>query len=414
MAVIFKALQLITDQEISRPANYFFDGGKIIPSPEDLDLDIEVIDCSGLFASQGWVDLKCFNGEPGLEHKENLNSLDQTLPQSGFVKAVLLPNTIPAIQSKNEVEFVKTKTRDFFTDIRIQASVTINNSGEDLTEILDLHHYGVNIFGDGLTPLSNSDRLMKVLQYLQKFDGILFDHSYDPLLAIFGQMHEGHVSTRLGLKGIPAIAEEIAIQKNLNILRYAGGNIHFQTISTSGAVNLIRQAKSEGLAVTCDVSIYQLLFSEDDLLSFDTNMKVKPPFRGALDRAALIEGLKDGTIDAIVSNHRPHDIDAKLIEFDYASHGMVGLQTFLPALVKISVELPWPLLISKLTTGPNKVLREESQMLESLTVFDPEEKWIYNRANNTSLSSNSPWFGKELQGKIKFMLNGPKFLRFDK
>jgi len=416
MAVLFKSLQLITDKEISAPADYFFDNQSLTLAAGNVPQDTEIIECTGLYASHGWVDLKCFNGEPGLEHKEDLQSLDESLGCSGFVKAVLLPNTLPSVQSKNEVEFIRNKSRNFFSDIVIQASVTHNNQGEDLTEILDLHHHGVNVYGDGLTPISNSDRLMKVLQYLQKFDGILFDHSYDPLLAIFGQMHEGNVSTRLGLKGIPALAEEVAIQKNLEILRYAGGNIHFQTISTAGAVRMIGEAKKEGLAVTADVSLYQLLFSEYDLVTFDTNMKVDPPFRGEKDRSALIEGLKDGTIDAIVSNHRPHDMDAKHIEFDYASHGMLGLQTFLPGLVKLSTELPWSLLISKITSGPLKVLRQDdsSEKIQSLTIFNTEENWVYDRSTNKSLSSNSPWWGQQLQGKVKYVINGSKFLRFDK
>jgi len=415
MAVLFTSLHLITDKEISKPADYFYDNGKITPADGRHEAD-EIIDCSGLYASLGWVDLKCFNGEPGLEHKEDLQSLNESLSHSGFVKAVLLPNTVPSVQSKNEVEFIRNKSLNFFSDIVIQASVTVNNQGDDLTEILDLHHHGVRVFGDGLNPISNSDRLMKVLQYLQKFDGILFDHSYDPLLALFGQMHEGIVSTQLGLKGIPALAEEIAVQKNLEILRYAGGNIHFQTISTARTVDLIRKAKSDGLSVTADVSLYQLIFSENDLVTFDTNMKVEPPFRGELDRKALLEGLNDGTIDAIVSNHRPHDTDSKHIEFDYAGIGMVGLQTFLPALVQLSEEISWPVLVDKITRGPQRVLGRSTgqEELHSMTIFNPKEEWIYDRKTNRSSSSNSPWWGKKLTGKIKFVVNGSKFLRFDK
>jgi len=415
MAVLFKSLQLITDTEISKPADYFFDGKSIVISSNDNQAS-EIIDCAGLYASQGWVDLKCFNGEPGLEHKEDLQSLNESLSHSGFVKAVLLPNTLPSVQSKNEVEFIRNKSKDFFSDIVIQASVTLNNQGEDLTEILDLHHHGVKVFGDGLHPISNADRLMKILQYLQKFEGILFDHSYDPLLSLFGQMHEGIVSTRLGLKGIPSLAEEVAIQKNLDILRYAGGNIHFQTISTARTVDMIRKAKNEGLSVTADVSLYQLIFSENDLITFDTNMKAEPPFRGEEDRTALIKGLLDGTIDAIVSNHRPHDTDSKHIEFDYAGIGMVGLQTFLPALVKLSSEIPWPILINKITSGPKGILGNVKVANEpdSMTIFDPKEEWVYNRATNKSVSSNSPWWGSTLQGKVKYVINGTKFLRFDK
>jgi len=415
MAVLFTSLQFISDQEISEPADYFYDNGKISLANGEQKAD-ETIDCSGLYASQGWVDLKCFNGEPGLEHKEDLQSLNESLSHSGFVKAVLLPNTVPSVQSKNEVEFIRNKSQNFFSDIVIQASVTVNNQGDDLTEILDLHQHGVRVFGDGLNPISNSDRLMKVLQYLQKFDGILFDHSYDPLLALFGQMHEGIISTQLGLKGIPALAEEVAVQKNIEILRYTGGNIHFQTISTARTVELIRKAKKEGLSITADVSLYQLIFSENDLVTFDTNMKVEPPFRGELDRNALIEGLNDGTIDAIVSNHRPHDSDSKHIEFDYAGNGMVGLQTFLPALVQLAREISWPVLVEKITAGPRSILgiKQNVNNFPSMTIFNPTEEWVYDRKSNKSSSSNSPWWGKQLTGKVKFVINGAKFLRFDK
>src|SRR5690606_14803797 len=154
----------------------------------------EIIDCSGLLASRGWIDLRCLVGEPGMEHRETLESLGNTLKVSGFSKVVLLPNTNPAIQSKNEIALIKSRTKDFFTKINIQAAVTKDTGGDDLTEILDMHEQGVMVFGDGLHPLSNADRMVKVLQYLQKFDGILFDHSYDPLLGLFGQMHEGITS----------------------------------------------------------------------------------------------------------------------------------------------------------------------------------------------------------------------------
>ncbi|WP_143962049.1 dihydroorotase [Litoribacter populi] len=413
MAILFQSLTLIESSGIKDPADFIYDE-KGLRKHEDVSgfLDqIEVIDCSGFLASKGWVDLKCFNGEPGLEYKEDLESLGDGLAKSGFVKSVLLPNTDPVIQNKNDVEFLKTKTSNFFSDIILQAALTKDAKGEDFTEILDLANSGVKVFGDGLRPLSNSDRLMKALQYLQKFEGIVFDHSYDPLLAIFGQMHEGEASTRLGMKGIPSLAEEVAIQKNIEILKYTGGRIHFQTVSSRKSIDLIREAKKDGLYVTADISLYQLLFSDEDLVTFDTNMKVKPPFRGRDERKALIEGLIDGTIDAIVSNHRPQDFDAKHIEFDYAGHGMIGLQTFLPGLIQLEKELGWPLLIDKITDGPNQVLGQNDN--DTLVIFDPSETWTFNSKNNTSKSNNSPWFGKELTGKVKYVINGEKYIKID-
>jgi dihydroorotase len=322
-----------------------------------------------------------------------------------------MPTTDPVIQTKNEVDFVLNKAKGFSAQLHVMGAVTRNAQGEELTEILDMHFQsGLRFFGDGIKTLSNSDRYMKILQYLQKFDGTLFDHAYDPLLAIFGQMHEGDISTRLGMKGLPNLAEDIAIQRNLEILRYTGGRVHFQTINTAKGVDLIRKAKIEGLKVTADVSIYQLLFSDEDLVTFDSNYKVKPPFRGDEDRLALLDGIKDGTIDALVSNHQPQDFDSKFAEFDLAIFGMSGLQTFLPALVKLSSELSWELLVEKITSGPSRILSATDQ---SWTIFDPNEKWIYNEKSNKSLSSNNPWFGKELQGKVKFVVQKGQLIKID-
>ncbi len=410
MSILFKSLRLITDGEIKEAADYLYDGQTIYKTEElDSPERFTVVDCSGYLGSRGWVDLRCLAPDPGMEYRETIASLCEGLRVSGFTEAVVLPNTLPAIQSKNEVAYIQQKSQALFPTLHVQAAVTKDTSGEDFTEMLDLAQQGVRVFGDGIQPLANSDRFMKALQYLQKFNGILFDHSYDPLLAIFGQMHEGIASTKLGMKGVPSLAEEVAIQKNLSILKYTGGNLHFQAISTAKSVELIRKAKKEGLNVTADVSLYQLLFTDEDLATFDTALKVMPPFRDQEERKALMEGLKDGTIDALVSNHIPLDFDAKHAEFDLAAFGMAGLQTFAPGMVKLQEELGWPLLISKVTDGPRKVLRIIQDTLCSLTVFDPEENWYFDQESNVSLSANSPWYRQQLKGKVKFVINQGKF-----
>ncbi|UJP66623.1 dihydroorotase [Mongoliitalea daihaiensis] len=404
MTLALTSLRLLTPKGILSPKDYIIQDGMFVELREETPEGIETIDCSNFLGSKGWIDLRCMSGEPGEEYKESLDTLGRVLEVSGFAKAVVLPNNHPVTQTKNEVEFLKSKAKHWLTELILHASVTKDAKGEDFTDILDLHAQGVLIFGDGIKPLSNPDRLMKTLQYLQKFDGILFDHSYDPLIALFGQMHEGAISTQLGFKGLPNLAEDISIQRNLEILRYTGGRLHFQTINTAKAVELIRQAKKEGLQVTADISIYQLIFSDTDLMSFDSNFKVVPPLRGKEDREALIEGLKDGTIDALVSNHQPQDLDSKQVEFDYAHPGMIGLQTFLPALVRLSAELSWELLIEKITTGPARVLGLPDVM-DTLTIFDPAETWDFNARSNESLSFNHPWWNTTLQGKVKYMLS---------
>ncbi len=402
MAKALKNLTLIDKDKIHSKGDFLFESGGLKPV-NDIDGSDEQIDCEGLFASKAWVDLRCAAGDPGFEHKEDIDSVCKALMHSGFGTGVLVPNTSPVIQSKNEIDYIKAKANKHHVNLLPQAAVTVGNKGEELTEILDMHFQsGVRIFGDGLVPLANSDRYMKILQYLQKFDGVLFDHAYDPLLSIFGKMHEGEVSTHLGLKGIPNLAEDVAIQKNLEILRYTGGKVHFQTVSTRKGVELIRDAKQEGLNVTSDVSIYQLIFKDSDLTDFDPNFKVIPPFRGDDDRAALIEGIKDGTIDALVSNHQPQEYDAKFMEFDLAENGMAGLVTFLPAMNSLANELTWPLLIEKVTSGPSQIIDRTSD--DSWVIFDPNEKWVYNRESNPSKASNNPWFGKELQGRVKYFI----------
>jgi dihydroorotase len=414
MGTVFQSLQLITSESISDPADYLYDGHKIEKFNSNSEKhEHEYIDCSGLLGSAGWIDLRCFAGEPGMEYRETLESLCKSLAYGGFVQAVILPNTHPALQSKNEIAFVQQRANQFFPTLHIQAGVTRDIKGDEFTEMLDLHHQGIRIFGEGTQPLSHSDRMMKALQYLQKFDGILFDQSYDPMLALYGQMHEGYSSTLLGLKGIPPLAEEVAIQKNLSILRYSGGNLHFQTVSTASGVNLIRQAKAEGLHVTADVSLYQLLFFDENLDEFNTSLKVMPPFRSHDDRQALVEGIRDGTIDALVTNHIPQDFDSKHMEFDLSPFGMAGIQTFAAGLTLLEEELGWPLLIEKVTKGPARVIKEDVGDMRSLTVFDPNAVWKFDAASNTSLSQNSPWFNTEIKGKVRFVVNGQKMIRID-
>lgn len=413
MAILLQNLQMIQNGKIHSPMDYVFDGDVLknlesLVNPEFK----EVIDCSGLFASAGWVDLRCGLGEPGQEYRETVESLCDSLLVSGFSKAVILPNTDPVIQTKNEAEFIKSKAKPYLAELFIMGAVTKKTEGEDLTEMLDMHFQsGLTVFGDGVRPVANADRYMKILQYLQKFDGTFFDNAYDPLLAIFGQMHEGEISTQLGMKGIPNLSEDVAVQRNLEIIRYTGGKVHFQTVSSSKSIDLIRNAKKEGLKVTADASIYQLVFSDSDLTSFDTNFKVKPPFRGSEDRSALVEGLKDGTIDALVSNHQPQDFDSKFAEFDLAAFGMAGLQAFLPAMVTLADELGWDLLIEKITNGPSKILG--SSKVNSWTLFDPNESWTYDEKSNRSLSSNHPWFGKELKGKVKYVIQKGLLVKVD-
>jgi dihydroorotase len=275
--------------------------------------------------------------------------------------------------------------------------------------MIDLHEAGATGFTDGLKPIWHTDIFLKSLQYLQKFNGVLIDHPEDIWLNMFGQMHEGINSTMLGLKGMPAIAEEVAISRNIKLLQYAEGRLHLAKLSTAKAIGLIRAAKKK-MNITCDITAYQALLDDSMLATFDTNYKVNPPLREQSDIDALIKGLDDGTIDVICSGHVPQDAESKSIEFDHADPGIINLQTFASNLVALSEYLSWDVLIEKITNGPRAVLNLELPVIDveakaNLTLFDPACMWTLDEKTNLSKSKNSPWFGKTVTGKAVAVFN---------
>lgn len=368
-----------------------------------------VIKAEGMKLSIGWFDLGTSIGDPGLEHKEDLESMAKTAAAGGFTEIAVLPNTVPSIQTKNEVSYIRGGNENRLVQIHALAAVTRNNKGEELTEMIDLHEAGAVAFTDGIKPIWHTDIFLKSLQYLQKFNGLLIDHPEDIWLNMFGQMHEGVNSTKLGLKGMPRIAEDIAVGKNLELLGYAGGKLHFAKISSAKSVDMIRQAKKK-LAVSCDVTVYQPLLDDSLLMSFDTNYKVNPPLREKSDADALLKGLRDGTIDVICSGHSPHEDESKSLEFDLADPGMINLQTFAANMATLSKSVDWDILLEKVTVNPRKLLQLEIPRIEpetraNLTLFDPNYSWVFDEKNNFSKSKNSPWLGKQITGKAIAVFN---------
>lgn len=373
----------------------------------------KAIDLGGKLVVPGFVDLFSHFNEPGFEHKEDLASGIASAIFGGFTDVCLIPNTYPVIETKSDITFLKAKSGGS-VDLHPIAAISEGTSGENLTEILDLEAAGAVAFSDGLQPVWNSELLLKALQYVQKFDGLVINRPKDIHLSQFSHMHEGNVSTSLGLKGEPSLSEEISIKRDLDILRYTGGRIHFSQISSAEGVDIIKAAKKEGLHVTCDVSIHHLVFTDKDLEGFDSNYKLDPPLRTTKDRRALIAGLKSGVIDAVVSSHQPQDTENKSLEFDLALAGICSLPTVLPVALSLTDELPFDLMVSKLTSGPRSVLglevvRIEKGGLAKLAVLDPGEKWLFNNRNNPSKSNNSPFFGRELTGKCKATINRSVF-----
>jgi dihydroorotase len=369
----------------------------------------KVIKAEGMKLSIGWFDIGTLIGDPGLEHKEDLESAARTAIAGGFTDIAVLPNTVPSVQTKNEISYLTRGNENRLLQVHALASVTRNNKGEELTEMIDLHQAGAVGFTDGLKPLWHTDIFLKSLQYLQKFDGVLIDHPEDTWLNLFGQMHEGIHSTTLGLKGMPRIAEEIAVNKNLELLNYAGGRLHLSRISTAKSIELIKAAKKK-LKISCDITSYQALLDDSMLAGFDTNLKVNPPLRERADNDSLIRALREGVIDVICSGHCPHDSESKDLEFDLADFGIINLQTLGANLVALSKSVELETLIEKITIGPRKVLQLEIPKIQedekaNLTLFDPNKSWKFDERTNFSRSKNSPWFGKEVKGKAVAVFN---------
>jgi dihydroorotase len=411
MKILLQAPEIIDSSSPfhQKVKNVLISNGRIAEIGDKSYAADRTVKADGMKLTIGWFDLGTSIGDPGLEHKEDLESAAKAAAAGGFTELAMLPNTVPSVQTKNEIGYITKGNDNRLVQIHALASVTKNNKGEELTEMIDLHHAGAVAFTDGLKPIWHTDIFLKSLQYLQKFNGLLIDHPEDVWLNMFGQMHEGVNSTKLGLKGMPRIAEDIAVGKNLELLGYAGGRLHFSRVSSPKALDMIRQAKKK-LAVSCDISSYQPLLDDSLLADFDTNYKVNPPLREKADADALIKALKDGTIDVLCSGHTPHEDESKSLEFDMADAGMTNLQTFAANLVQLAKSVEWDVLLEKVTVHPRRLLQLEIPKIEvdakaNLTLLDPNKTWTLDEKTNFSKSKNSPWFGKEITGKAMAIFN---------
>lgn len=365
----------------------------------------QIVNAEKLSVSAGWFDLRATLSEPGFEYRDDINSLCDAAASGGFTDVAVLPNTNPSIQSKESVEFIK--NRSFFKPVTLHpiAAMTKDCKGEEMTEMIDLHQAGAVAFSDGTNSIWHLGVLKRALLYAQSFDGLVMDMPEEQTMTEGGHMNEGIPSTLMGTRGIPSIAEEIAIERTIAILRYTGGKFHFSNISTASAVELIRKAKTEGLKVTADVAAHQLIFTDEDLSDFDTNLKVMPPFRGAKDLEALWKGIQDNTIDAITSSHTPLDQECKKLEFDLADFGMLGLETaFASVLTHKPEEVKTETIIEKLTNSPRQILNLSTPSIEEgkeacLTIFDENHEWLFTESDIVSKSKNTPFIGKTFKGK---------------
>lgn len=367
-----------------------------------------------LHVSIGWFDLNTFLGDPGFEQKETIESGCKAAAAGGFTHICCMPNTLPIIQTKAQVEYVLGKSAAQIVSVHPVGAVTHNTEGHDLADMYDLHMAGAIAFSDGLKPSAPAGVVERALLYVKAFDGLIMVHPEDKSVSKNGVMHEGIVSTKLGLPGAPALAEEIAVNRDLFVLEYTDSKLHLLNVSLKKSVELIKAAKKKKLKLTASVNAYSLLLDASSVGDYNTNCKVNPPLRLKEDIAALVKGINDGTIDAVSSAHQPQDEDCKKLEFDKADFGMIGLETcFAVVNTALKTEAPLEKIIQLLAHNPRAILGIAAPAIEEgadadMTLFDPEKKWTFTEKDIQSRSKNTPFTGAEFIGKVFGVLHKGK------
>ena len=371
----------------------------------------EVVNIPNLHVSKGWMDSSVSFGEPGYEDRETIENGLQVAAKSGFTVVALQPNSNPTIDNQSQVRFVLDRAKHQATTLYPIGALTKGSEGTDLAELFDMKNAGAIAFGDYKKALQNANLQKIALQYVQDFDGMLIAFCQDSTLKGSGIANEGAISTKLGLKGIPALAEELHVARNLFLLEYTGGKMHIPTISTQGSIQLIKEAKAKGLQVTCSVAVHNLVFNDEMLMGFDSRYKVLPPLREEATRKALIAAVSDGTIDCITSDHNPLDIELKKLEFDLAKDGTIGLESAFGALLTV---LPLEVIINKLTASKLIFNIENASIAignkADISLFTTTDNWIFEKENILSKSKNSAFLGQKMQGKAVGIYNNRQLI----
>ncbi|ULQ53908.1 dihydroorotase [Flavihumibacter fluvii] len=394
---------LIKDGTISRIADSIEDG------------DAQLIALNGLTASPGWVDPFAHFNDPGAEYRETIESGAAAAAAGGFTTVFVLPNTKPVIDSKSLVEYISAKSGHLPVTVRPIGAVSQQLEGKDLAEMYDMKASGAVAFSDGLNPIQSSGLMVKALQYVKAFDGVVIQLPDDTSIAKHGLVHEGIISTRLGLQGKPMIAEELIVARDIKLARYTDSHIHFTGISSPKSIEYIQRAKEGGLKVTCSVTPYHLSFCDEDLQDYDTNLKVNPPLRTRENMLALREALRQGHIDCIATHHQGHNYDAKVLEFEYAKFGMIGLESCFAAVQTAVPELDPGQLAYLFSINARTIFKLSPALIAEgqqadITLYQPATQQPFTAEQLRSKCSNSPYLGKILTGKVAGIIKGHHFI----
>jgi dihydroorotase len=375
--------------------------------------NIKTVQAKDLYVSAGWVDMQAVSCDPGFEYKEDLDTLVKCAASGGFTAVCVHNYNQPALHSKSQIEYLVNKTRNKVVDVLPFGTITVDAKGKDMAEMYDMKMSGALAFSDHKNSIKDAGVVVRAMQYASNIDSLIITHCNDQSISQGGQMNEGETATALGLKGMPALAEELMVQRNLAIAEYTQGKLHIPTISTRGSVDMIRKAKANGVNVTCGVAAVNLLLDDSTLKEFDTNYKLDPPLRTKKDVQALRNAVESGVIDVIVSDHLPQDVESKELEFDHADIGMINLQTAFNCALEGLKEKNIEHLVSCFTDNPRRILGLDPVVIKegveaNLTLFTLDEETILTERSNHSRSRNSPFMGRDLKGRVVGILKGTK------